>query len=299
MKKIISVLLVIISLNVYSQDFAPLGTQWHYTFSNFSVFGYVKITSAKDTVVAGYGCKKLHKYRETYDYMSSEYIYEDLGDEIIRSDEDKVYIYRNGLFYTLFDFSAQIGNIWNVPLTYNVPVDCDTIGSVKVIAVGDTTLQGENLRYIVVEPIENTAWYLSGTIIEDIGPVEQYLFPEQGCIVDFCEGGAFRCFDNGVIHLESGPYPCEYVMVNTTDLDVNYLNCFPNPAKTQITFELPANTDHNILQIKDVFGKTIADISISKGQTQLQWNCSLIPGGVYFYQTEINGELYRGKIVVK
>ena len=257
----------------------------------------MEITSVKDTLVADYECKKLHKYRETYNYLVFEHLYEDLGDEIIRSDDDKVYIYRNGLFYTLYDFSAQTGDIWNIPYTYEAP-DCDTIGSVEVTSIGDTIIQGENLRYIVVEPIENSAWNLYGTIIEKIGPVELYFFPEQMCTVDFFEGGAFRCFDNGVIHIESGPYACEYVTVSTSDLAVKNLNCFPNPANSQFTFELPAINKEGSIHIKDINGKSIAELSLNQNQTQLVWDCSQVAPGVYFYQTTIDEVVFRGKIII-
>jgi hypothetical protein len=77
------------------------------------------------------------------------------------------------------------------------------------------------------------------------------------------------------------------------------LKIYPNPANTQITFELPEISKASFLQIKDIFGKTLKEYIIIKGQTQLQWDCSQIPGGVYFYQTEIYGVVYRGKIIVK
>jgi len=77
------------------------------------------------------------------------------------------------------------------------------------------------------------------------------------------------------------------------------LKIYPNPANTQITFELPEIKKKSFLQIKDIFGKTLKEYIIIKGQTQLQWDCSQMPGGVYFYQTEIYGVVYRGKIVIQ
>ncbi len=118
------------------------------------------------------------------------------------------------------------------------------------------------------------------------------------CTVDFFEGGAFRCFDDGVIHIESEPYACEYVTVSTSDLAVKNLNCFPNPANSQFTFELPAINKEGSIHITDIFGKTIEELPLIKGQTQLVWNCSNTASGVYFYQTEIDVVVYRGKIIV-
>jgi hypothetical protein len=64
----------------------------------------------------------------------------------------------------------------------------------------------------------------------------------------------------------------------------------PNPAKTQITFELPNVSKLSSLQIKDIFGNTIEELAIAKGQTQLIWDCSRVSSGVYFYHSEM-GEI--------
>jgi hypothetical protein len=76
------------------------------------------------------------------------------------------------------------------------------------------------------------------------------------------------------------------------------LKIYPNPANTHITFELPNVSKLSSLQIKDIFGKTIEELAIAKGQTQLIWDCSGVSSGVYFYHSEMGGVVYRGKIVV-
>jgi hypothetical protein len=76
------------------------------------------------------------------------------------------------------------------------------------------------------------------------------------------------------------------------------LKIYPNPAKTQITFELPTVSKASNLHIKDIFGNTIEELAIAKGQTQLIWDCSRVSSGVYFYHCEIEERIYRGKLVV-
>jgi hypothetical protein len=86
--------------------------------------------------------------------------------------------------------------------------------------------------------------------------------------------------------------------VGIGELKAKELKIYPNPANNQITFELPAISKESILQIKDIFGKTIAELTIAKGQTQLTWDCSTVSGGVYFYYSEMSDIVYRGKIVL-
>jgi hypothetical protein len=86
--------------------------------------------------------------------------------------------------------------------------------------------------------------------------------------------------------------------VGIGELQAKELKIYPNPANNQITFELPAISKESILQIKDIFGKTIAELTIAKGQTQLTWDCSTVSSGVYFYYSEMSDIVYRGKIVL-
>ena len=86
--------------------------------------------------------------------------------------------------------------------------------------------------------------------------------------------------------------------VGIDEISKNQLKTYPNPANTQITFELPTNSKESTLIIKDIYGKNIIELPLIKGQTQMDWNCSNVESGVYFYQTEIGDVVYRGKIVV-
>jgi len=86
--------------------------------------------------------------------------------------------------------------------------------------------------------------------------------------------------------------------VGIKEIQQKELKTYPNPASSQITFELPIIIKESIIYIKDIYGKSIAQILLAKAQSKTQWDCSAVSQGVYFYQTEINGEVYRGKIVV-
>ncbi len=94
-----------------------------------------------------------------------------------------------------------------------------------------------------------------------------------------------------------------HLVINTQEINITYkLKTYPNPATTHITFELPTYTNETPqsrhLRITNISGKTVAELPLIKGQTQLVWNCSTVTSGVYFYQTEIDGVVYRGKIIV-
>lgn len=112
-----------------------------------------------------------------------------------------------------------------------------------------------------------------------------------------------RCFSNNELleYADGDPEDCGEIGVGINSLSnqINQFKSFPNPAKTPITFELPEIQKDRLLQFKDIFGKLITELHLKQGQSLLIWDCSGVPSGVYFYQTEIGGVVYRGKIVVQ
>lgn len=92
----------------------------------------------------------------------------------------------------------------------------------------------------------------------------------------------------------------EQLIIGTPELsNIKSLKIYPNPSSSHITFELPLISIESKLQIKDIYGKLVGELHLIKGQTQMVWNCSNLASGVYFYQTEIGGVVYRGKIVIQ
>jgi len=72
---------------------------------------------------------------------------------------------------------------------------------------------------------------------------------------------------------------------------------YPNPATKFIVFKLLQNTINTSIQIFDVFGRLVEELRPVSGK--IQWNLENTSSGVYFYQTEINGEDYRGKLIIE
>jgi hypothetical protein len=83
-----------------------------------------------------------------------------------------------------------------------------------------------------------------------------------------------------------------------TQTNYKSLKVYPNPANDYVYLELPQNPNGLEIQILDVFGRQIQTLDALPQQTLVLWEVQNVNSGVYFYQTEINGEVYRGKIVV-
>ena len=301
MKKYIIIILCVLLMNtIKAQEWPPDEAKWHYSYNNFWVSGYIEIQTVSDTLINDYSFKKLEKIRYTYDGMTEEYDTVFIGAEFIRSDEDKVYIFRNGQSYTLYDFSAEVGDTWQIPMTYEIS-EFDTVGTVVVTARGDTVVDSQTLRYIVVEPTEFSDWSLYGTVIEKVGSVSGYLLPEQNTDwADIFEGGPFRCYVDNDINLEQGTYPCTYITsVAENPMVYNELQVYPNPAKEMVTFKLPEAKQFSTLLITDIYGKTIEQLKLGDNQSKILWDCRNTSAGIYSYRIEIDNMVYRGKVIIE
>ena len=303
---IFSILILIQQLclnHLRAQSWAPAGAQWHYSFDIFSTTGYVHIEYAGDTVLVCdltektyQDCKILNKTRHTYDYVSEAYHTANLGQEYTWANADTVLLYKHDRFYVLYDFSAEVGDTWEIPEIYETY--CDSIGVVKVVSVGDTLVNSELLRYIVLEPEAASQWVIRGMVVEKIGPLNWYMFPEHdGCIADLYEGGVFRCYEDDDFEFQIGIVPyCNFIVTTPEINEETKFNIFPNPASNTLVIE---NSSQNIVQISitDLYGKTI--VKLKNVAETVRIDISKYPAGSYLVHFTDNKSLFKTKKIQK
>jgi hypothetical protein len=76
------------------------------------------------------------------------------------------------------------------------------------------------------------------------------------------------------------------------------LKVYPNPANTHIQFDIPQSKKTHKLFITNITGHSQAELIVQPYQNKVQWDCSRVSSGVYFYHCEMGEHVYRGKIVV-
>ncbi len=88
--------------------------------------------------------------------------------------------------------------------------------------------------------------------------------------------------------------------IGSNIIERNYksLSIFPNPVNDKVLIELPEQHQNIEIQIFDMLGQEVTKLKAIPQQTQVLWDVRYILSGVYFYQTEISGVVYRGKIIV-
>ncbi len=291
--------MLILNLGSQAQIWAPQGAKWYYSYSAFGLSGYISIENTKDTLIFdhAYGqfrnCQKLSKTRYSYGFGGMDTI--SLGSEYTWSSDDTVFIYRHDQFYVLYDFSAQPGDSWVIPETYNFLEYCDSVGVVNVVAAGDTILNSEVLRYIVVEPEGQSHWVLSGMIIEKIGPL-WYMLPEQACILDYMEGGPLRCYQDSIFQYSSGIAPyCDFI-VGIKEPDNNSFMIYPNPAIHNLSIKCIPYELYD-LAITSIHGKTVMEFFNVGNGTTIDIN-GIAPGFYILLLRKVNSDIIKTQLQI-
>lgn len=179
------------------------------------------------------------------------------------SDTDKVYIYKMDRFFTLYDFSAQEGDEWEIPYGHEhfLYEGDDGTSFVQVASVGEIEIQSERLRYFTLEQRlgDPFCWGFNTTlIVEKIGPVDDYMLPNPTCVFDLYAGGPLRCYLlNGEVIYKNPNYSheCNYV-TNILETKENAFHIAPNPAQNTVTIHCVNDKLFNIV-IVNLFGQTV------------------------------------------
>ncbi|MCP4179842.1 MAG: hypothetical protein GY756_18940 [bacterium] len=209
----------------YSQ---PIGNSWYYSYNSLLSFGYIHLNYTHDTLISGKNYRIIEK--TYYGYTSPGY-YDTLtiAKELLRWENDSVFRIIDGNELLLFDFNLQQGDTMHLQAkSYGI----DSTGKAVVDSIGFMQIGGVNRRWISVSPIIGYNVGISGKIVEGIGPIEHYFFPEYiAGIADASEGDAFRCiWDNSTIVYNSNITPqCDYITGISEIIPNEYIKVSPNP----------------------------------------------------------------------
>jgi hypothetical protein len=90
----------------------PPGATWTYSFNFGPEYGDAQVRYARDTVVNGRTCQVLTQQivSRSLMYPTQGLITRSFPPLITAADADKVYVYANNQFFTLYDFAAQRGD---------------------------------------------------------------------------------------------------------------------------------------------------------------------------------------------
>lgn len=291
---------ILISADVLSQPFAPVGAKWTYTerfvyFENTEEIHYSELTVTKDTLIQG---------RECRDISGARFCWFPEGLQYINSSNDSVFIYDPLLntFKLIYAFNTPKGGIWDIPIigwdgfmdTMTVTVD-----SVSTIQVNSHQLRVQYVTYFGKDYDENglkDSQSYNSTIVDVLGDLHFiFLFPvEMSSVCDFNYSEGLRCYeDNELGHYESGIAPsCTYTNVGLNEPKIGTLGLHPNPTYSKVYLEtVPENLKS--IELIDNLGRVVRRFSIVN-----EIDLEGLPTGIYYLRLRnVEGEFYIEKVV--
>ncbi len=277
----------------------PIGGAWYFSYQSSYSIGYVKLNHIKDTTIGLENFQVLEKIKIEYAWPG---IYDTtyLDNEYLLWKNDSVYRLIDNQAVLLFNFDAAVGDTVVFRKKNPISQSCDSTGMAVVDSIGLQLIQGSNRKWISVTPVFGSTVGLHGKIIEGIGPVDDYFFPEYiDCIVDANEGGVFRCISDSiqVLYSTNAVEYCDFVN-SVLDKDTEQYVIYPNPASDIINCVLPENGEYDLF-VYDALGSMVYPLTPLRMTTEsgvYKINISELPAGIYFI--EARGEkVLRGKFV--
>ncbi|MFY7861556.1 MAG: T9SS type A sorting domain-containing protein [Chitinophagales bacterium] len=260
-----TLLLLTFGKQAESQMWCPTSAIWHYDYENsFGVYGYVQLEYTGDTIIEGQLSQKLKKdlYRTGSNWPTINHY--ELGYEITYQDGDIVYIQSPTGWDTLYNFNAQVGDIYPLSMTSKYGW-AGIEGFTMVIDNGIIDINGQSRRfYVNVYNIEHefgsSYWELNDTIVEGIGSINYYLYALDNMVNSMTcggESGPFRCYsDNNLGTFKVTNYPeCDFVIGIEEQMEKLNLEIFPNPSSDIIY--LKSDKRFHLIEIYDTCGQRV------------------------------------------
>lgn len=289
--KIIITLLLAVSVKMgFSQtnNFAPVGATWWYDALNDcggpgTECGYFTLESIGDTIISAKICRILKEEHfeigMTYP-IQHHYLYEDSG---------RVFIFKEGNFYRMLDFTAQpLDTIMVINNEFSgfTPFADYTYNSFKyfVDSISNIHIGGTELKFQYVNAFpDGDGWgFGQAQIIEMIGSTWLPFGQPNGTAIEF--GSFLRCYEDAELSYHNPLYyqNCDFVS-GIADQPAAKILVFPNPVKQKVQIDLSAYklNDPCILLLYDLTGKLVYTSNLISGEIN-EVNMSALSDGIYF-----------------
>jgi len=288
MNRLITLLVgLIVTINLYSQEWFPTGASWHYNqviLGEGETYSYFEITG--DTLIQGKDCKIISGYCSCGVPNVGRFLYEEGG---------KVYAYDDeaDTFRILYDFTLVAGD------TLVFEGDPKAAGDGIFLIDSITYIQAGSLN-LKVQHITSLSFYVAwgDQIIERIGS-SLCLYP-QNAVCDPLTGG-LRCYEDpqiGLINFQNPERPCDYITTGTNEpTEAPYVNVYPNPTTGAFRIE----SKQIIKKIELLNSLSILSYqNIGTGTTYAEIDMGSMPPGLYYLKvTTSNNNLVVKPIIIQ
>ena len=280
MRAFILVSMVIITTQIFTQEFAPIGSIWHYTQWTIDpdVVSFKTIETISDTVINGNQCRKMVEVERYLDTVNVTFHY-------MYSENDSVFFFADNDFQLLYDFGANTGDtiILGYFTTYNGSPLQMIIDSTDAIMVNN---EERKIQYITCG--DGLVIEFGEHVIEGIGNTS-FMFPT----LDGSINGPLRCYEDNITGFFLNPFntgggwnqqDCDQIITDIAEINPKYrITLYPNPTSGKIFVKgIDKKTEYRII---DCCGNII-----KTGNIEITNEISLTDMPRGFYLLELKNE---------
>lgn len=276
----------------------PPGALWQYTvitggWGSPLLLVPMRTDYAGDTIIGGQSCQML---RATYTGYSM------VGRLYTRADADRVWLYVDGQFYKMFDFSAQPGDSWLYKGVRQMGYQCAPL-QLTVDSVGQRLIGGQLRRWF-------TAHYQLGTdirrterVYEGVGSLRGFLTPiNNACMPsDPAFGIQAQCYGTlaqpGLI-LMNPQASCQALPTATHEARAQAagFEVYPTVGSGTVTVKLPGARAGITVRVFSPAGQLVRQQPLSAAETML--HLGQLPRGLYLISVQQAGQPVLSRRVV-
>ena len=281
---------------------------WYYEYLNFGINGYVIIEKTGDTIIQNKTCQVLSKTRIVFNEIYSVFDTTFIGNEYIYIADDTTFRYKFSTFYPLYIFNSNPGDSY-LAAGSNEIIGCDSTLTINIDSIGTIVINSDTLRWISVSTNNTSSFDLSGKIMEKMGPIDFYMFPEYTwvCAVDANEGGNFRCFyeDDFLFYTNNPQNECDYIWTGINEYDKKIrISIFPNPTSNIVFVDIEnISIKKNIsIKIYNILGKEIncsQEQQLLPNKLRLQIDLNNLEKGIYNIRIFKENLFLRNSLIIK
>jgi len=274
----------------YSQNFAPTGASWYYSYTEMGDTGFYQIQSVGDTTILGQQ-SKIIDVPESGKFSGFAYVY---------SNADSVFMYSEltNSFQLLYAYDAQVGDSWtilrgDVNSSNIVDTLIITVDSIYLQNINSNSLRSLDVTYLLKPSFLNPSnnWNDNSTIVEIIGDFGYlFNFPKVPTVID---GGPYpkglRCYsDNSFGSYETGIVDsCTHygVYVGIEAIKLFDSKIWPNPVNEILNIEITPGSLSEvevIFELYDMMGKRVLIKNLAPFENTI--DVSHLTNGVYTYK---------------
>jgi len=284
----------------FGQVWIDSEAKWTFDHFNVGETGTWVFEYTQDTIILGIQTQVIQSTKHLY--YGSNYVSSTNGvTNYTYTSNDSVFYFKNGHFFLLYDFGAQIGDSWIISIDQNSL--CQDTSIVTVVDVGSIIINGQNLRTITLESTSDSYKALNGLCIEKFGITpssfqENNFGPFPG--YQYCSSFdphydflTFRCYEDvSFSNYNLAGTNCD-TLTSINETEIINLNIYPNPTDNivNITSKEPLQQ----LQVFDIKG-TLIQVRNNMNTQDAIVDITHFSSGIYLLHITTQEGVYTQKI---